>query len=118
MSLQLDSTRMTKSLLKIKAMEKNTVFAFTAPNGVEITGVVVDTLRNDVYQKEWLCYAQNKLFYYWCHSQNDYETGELCHCYSYGGIAVDYCVLPDYDAILEEYQHQLDMANDYADKTV
>ena len=99
-------------------MEKNDVFVFTAPNGAEVTGVVVDTLRNDKYQKWYLCYAQNRLFYYWCHSQEDYETGELCSCYSYGGIAVDYCILPDYDAILEKIQHQLDMANDCADKTI
>lgn len=99
-------------------MKKNDVFTFTAPNGVEVTGVVVDVLRDDKYQKWWLCYAQNRLFYYWCHLQEDYETSELDACYSYGGVAVDYAILPDYDRLLEDYFHQIDRANDFADKTL
>ena len=36
----------------------------------------------------------------------------------YGKVIVNYAILPDYDAMLEDYYHQIDMANDYADKTL
>jgi hypothetical protein len=36
----------------------------------------------------------------------------------YHEVIADYAVLPDYDAMLEDYYHQLDIANDYADKTL
>lgn len=97
-------------------MKKNQIFEFTDSNGVVVTAVVVDTLRNDENQEWLLCYTQNRLFYYWCHIQKDYETGELDYCYSYGGIAVKYCIIPELDRLLEDYQHQLDMADDYASK--
>ena len=84
-------------------MKRNDVFKFTAPNGVKVTGIVAAILRDDKYQKWWLCYAQNRLFNYWCHSQRDYETGELESTYSYGGVVVDYCIIPELDKILEAY---------------
>lgn len=54
-------------------MRKNDVFTFTAPNGVEVTAVVIDCLGTCGFEevedsKHWdekyLCYAQNRLFYY------------------------------------------------------
>ena len=35
---------------------------------------------------------------------------------SYGEIISDYVIIPEYDAMLESYQHQLDMADDYASR--
>jgi hypothetical protein len=124
-------------------MKKNDVFTFTAPNGEEVTGVVVDELSaHEVYATDriaitYLCYAQNRLFtliiekYYVDISEavieqyrsshpeakikNKYwEETERC----FGKVLADYAILPDYDDILENYQHQIDMANDYADKTL
>ena len=108
-------------------MKKNDVFTFTAPNGVEVTAVVVHVYetRNEWYsviQSDYLCYAQNRIFTYFeeVGRRNaftpDEETYILRACY--GKVLVDYAVLPDYDAMLEDYYHQIDMANDYADKTL
>ena len=109
-------------------MKKNDVFTFTAPNGVEVTAVVVDKLNStydeleDSMHVEYLCYAQNRLFTY--HEQigrkNPYtpEEEEYTIKGGFGRIVVDYCILSDYDAMLENYFHQQDMANEYADKTL
>ena len=86
-------------------MKKNEIFTFTAPNGVEVTGVVIHVVKPNIY----LCYAQNRLFEMW-------ESPEFG--LAYNGIIVDYCILPNYDAMLENYYHQQDKANDYADKTL
>jgi len=130
-------------------MKKNDVFTFTAPNGVEVTAVVIDYLGTHNYEevedsKHWdekyLCYAQNRLFYYtkWTQidkvidddfvpsndEENDWYYAIMYHSHevkttgSSQEILVDYCILPEYDSMLEDYQHQLDMANDYADKTL
>lgn len=101
-------------------MKKNDVFTFTAPNGEEVTAVVISSVSYEVdYFKaveRWLCYAQNRLFTY-------EESHSVCqddapHKFKYGEILVDYAILPDYDRMLEAYSHQLDTANDYADKTL
>lgn len=86
-------------------MEKNDIFTFTAPNGVEVKGIVINLLNAIGNEYTFLCYGQNKLFtikeyhdYY-----RDEETGALCEQYqnSPGELLVDYCILPDYDKILE-----------------
>jgi len=130
-------------------MKKNEIFTFTAPNGVEVTAVVIDCLGTCDFEevedsKSWgekyLCYAQNRLFYYteWtqidkvidddfvpsCDEENDwyyairYHSHEVKTTGSSQKILIDYCILPDYDDMLENYYHQHDMANDYADKTL
>ena len=81
-------------------MKKNDVFTFTAPNGAEVTAVVVAEINhkfNNTTQEEknsYLCYAQNRLFtikaVYTPTSINE----------EYGEIIVEYCILPDYDEIL------------------
>ena len=96
-------------------MRKHDVFTFTAPNGVEVTGVVVGTtgVQEDYFGRQFLnhvCYAQNRLFTY-----NEWIDIEKK---MFDEVLVDYAILPDYDELLEDYQHQLDMANDYADKTL
>lgn len=81
-------------------MKKNDVFTFTAPNGVEVTAVVIIEWPVDTP----IIYAQNRIAFFNCAENH------------IGGVLVDYAILPDYDRMLENYQHQLDMANDYADK--
>lgn len=94
-------------------MKKNDVFTFTAPNGVEVTGVAlyaVTLFDGEVYiGNKWFCYGQNRLF-----TLREFANGE----YMYDDLIVNYAVLPEYDEQLENYYHQLDMANDYADKTL
>jgi hypothetical protein len=60
----------------------------------------------------YLCYAQNRLFTIEAVYTPTFINEE------YGEVLVDYAILPDYDRMLEDYQHQIDMANDYADKTL
>jgi hypothetical protein len=84
-------------------MKKNDVFTFTAPNGVEGTGVVTAIISSTKYQTIALCYAQNRLFTFYEHIAYDIETGDAESDYSYGEILVDYAILPDYDALLDRY---------------
>lgn len=84
-------------------MKKNEIFTFTAPNGVEVTAVVVGTtgVQEDYFGRQFLnhvCYAQNRLFTY-------YEWIDI-EQKMYGEILVDYCILPDYDAVLEAEQQK------------
>ena len=91
-------------------MKKNDIFTFTASNGAEVTAVVIDKVpcTGGVMTDTLYCYSQNRIFTY-------IETGGL---HKYGEVIVDCAILPDYDRMLEDYQHQIDMANDYADKTL
>ena len=89
-------------------MKKNEIFTFTAPNGVEVTGVVTAIISRTKYQTVALCYAQNRLFTFYEHIAYDVESGEANYDYSYGEIIVDYAVLPDYDAMLEAEQQKFD----------
>jgi len=88
-------------------MNKNEIFTFTAPNGVEVTGVVLAIISSTKYQTVALCYAQNRLFTFYEYIAYDMETGDSESDYSYGKILVDYVVLPDYDAMLEAYSDHL-----------
>ena len=98
------------------------------------------TMNYQRWCDKYLCYAQNRLFYHtvWtevekvvdddfipsCDEENDWYYAILYHSHdvkttdSSQEILVDYCILPDYDAMLENYYHQQDKANDYADKTL
>lgn len=112
-------------------MKKNDIFTFTAPNGVEVTAVVIDCLGTCGFEevedsKHWdekyLCYAQNRLFYYteWTQidkvidddfvpssdEENDWHYAVRYHSHevkttgSSQEVMVDYCILPEYDAML------------------
>ena len=104
-------------------MKKNDIFTFITPNGEEVTAVVLAILRVYTTDKEktficvYLCYAQNRIFkvvsYY---GEIDGETKEWD--FSIESVIAENAMLPDYDRMLEDYQHQIDMANDYADKTL
>lgn len=106
-------------------MNKNDVFTFTTPNGVEVTGVVINLYDNAYYvQKESkvsadkmiLAYAQNRLVL--LKDDRLWLNGKYFGNLVQARILVDYCVIPELDEILENYWHQIDMANDYADKTL
>ena len=113
-------------------MKRNDIFTFTAPNGVEVTGIVIMKCGDahekgyEHYETPYLCYAQNRLFTVKevmeaIRDDLDIKRGTAgaeSLSYKYGEIIVEYCILPDYDRMLEDYQHQIDMANDYADKTL
>lgn len=84
-------------------MDKNTIFTFLSESNVEVIAVVVAVLTSDKYQSVYLCYAQNRLFTYCKHIQEDPETGESDEFYFYGERLVDYAILPDYDELLKKY---------------
>jgi len=82
-------------------MEKNHIFTFTAPNGVEVTAVVVDVVYNELNSAGHrsiitLCYAQNRLFTW----KEEFCCGEWALSSEYGKTVVDYCSLPSYDELL------------------
>lgn len=85
-------------------MKKNEIFTFTAPNGVEVTGIVLESIFQGSCKSTLICYAQNRIFTYIEEECLKFEaTAEWKKEYSYGEILVDYCILPDYDALLERY---------------
>ena len=98
-------------------MKKHGVFTFKAPNGVEVTGIVIMKC-GDVHEKgyghyetPYLCYAQNRLFTIkevMEATRDDLDikrgtAGAEFLSYEYGEIVVEYCVLPDYDEVLARY---------------
>ena len=98
-------------------MKKNEIFTFTAPNGVEVAAVVIYELSTDYREltdtivKVWLCYAQNRLFTYFEEIRRKNactpEEEESVIKTWYGTVIVDYCILPDFDAMLKAYSDHL-----------
>ena len=82
-------------------MKKNDVFTFTAPNGAEVTGVVV--LECPCYEdmeghwEQYIIYAQNRIAF-WNFNTDFPDRNRL------GGILIDYAILPDYDKMLEKIE--------------
>ena len=101
-------------------MKKNDVFTFTAPNGAEVAAVCLDVTHSyqcgeNTWYYEYLCYAQNKLFIgatYTVYEEDSYKELD----FTQERVVADFAILPDYDKALEAYQHQLDMADDYASR--
>ena len=54
------------------------------PNGIKVEAIVIKTIANSL-----LCYAQNRLF--------------LVYAYTLKSIIAEYCIMPEYDALLLEY---------------
>lgn len=85
-------------------MKRGDIFAFTAPNGVEVTAIVVDSIitkggkYGQLKNVTHICYAQNRLFYYF-ENQINYKDTE----FKYGKIICEYCILPDCDDMLDRY---------------
>jgi len=83
-------------------MKKNDVFTFTAPNGVEVQAVVLESVFQGTIRNTLICYAQNRIFTYIEESVMKFEgTAEWKKEYSYGEVIVDYAILPDYDELLK-----------------
>ena len=99
-------------------MKKNDVFTFTAPNGVEVTAVAIEQCGMS-YERTfglrivatWLCYGQNRLFTYFEEIRRKNactpEEEESVIKTWYGTVIVDYCILPDFDAMLKAYSDHL-----------
>ena len=64
---------MNKELIEIKM-----------PNGIKVEAIVIETIANS-----FLCYAQNRLF--------------LVYASTLERIIAEYCIIPEYDLILEYY---------------
>ena len=89
-------------------MKKNDIFTFTAPNGVEVTAIVVYVGISDYMftfrTTELICYSQNRLFTYMMKECRNFDEEKYDDpIYYYGKVIVDYAILPDYDAMLEAY---------------
>ena len=96
-------------------MRKDDVFTFTAPNGVEVIGVVVAIISRSKCQTVAMCYAQNRLFVFYKYNPKNWTIESLAYSKekdeeepgrSYvGETLVDYAILPEYDKILKNHQH-------------
>lgn len=110
-------------------MEPKEIFKFTA-NGAEVTGIVIKKLNTEFeqtlecrcWEEQYICYAQNRLFihkiwiqvkkeidpefkpscededdYFYClqHHSKDVETSGYSQ-----EILIEYCVIPEYDKLL------------------
>ena len=85
-------------------MKKNDIFTFTAPNNFEEeTGIVVSILSKDKSKTTFLCYGQHKLFTYYELQEDFNEIGQLERYFFYGETLVNNAILPDYDAIINQY---------------
>lgn len=81
-------------------MKKNDVFTFTAPNGAEVTGIVLSVLfvchrSGQVYYSEYLCYSQHSLIIVHEDKQSVLTIKE---------IIINHCIIPEYDDTLERYE--------------
>ena len=86
-------------------MKKHDIFTFTAPNGVEVTAVVLERIFQGSCKSTFICYAQNRIFTYIEELFMKFEgTAEWKKDYSYGEVLVDYAILPDYDELLKVHE--------------
>lgn len=51
------------------------------PNGIKVEAIVIETIAD-----YFVCYAQNRLF--------------LVYAYTLKSILIEYCIIPEYDALL------------------
>lgn len=84
-------------------MKKNDVFTFTALNGEEVAGIVVDILatwyeHGGLKEIVYLCYSQNRLF-----TWKEEFFGSARNKSLYGRAVAENVTLPDYDELLARY---------------
>ena len=95
-------------------MNKNDIFEFTAPNGIEVVAVCLDVTHSyqcgeGTFYYEYLCYAQNRLFIGSTYTVYD-ENGEKKELeFTQDRIVVEYCILPYYDEELKNYSPDQDV---------
>ena len=82
-------------------MKKNDVFTFTAPNGVEVTGVCLYPIFKGTAVTIYVCYAQNRLFTML--EESTMTDKGIEKTMKYHEVIVDYAILPDYDELLARY---------------
>ena len=83
-------------------MKKNDIFTFTAPNGVEVTGVCLYPIFKGTAVTIYVCYAQNRLFTMLEESTMTDKGVEKTM--KYHEVIADYAILPDYDSLLDNYK--------------
>lgn len=92
-------------------MEKNDIFTFTAPNGAEVTAVVINKYDSAYFVQEeskWkaskmiLAYAQNRLIL--LEDNRIWLNGKYFGNLVQARILVDYCVIPELDELLEKHE--------------
>ena len=83
-------------------MKKNDIFTFTAPNGVEVTGVCLYPIFKGTAVTTYVCYAQNRLFTML--EESTMTDKGMEKTMKYHEIIVDYAILPDYDTLLNNYK--------------
>lgn len=88
-------------------MDKGTVFSAKAPNGVEITAVVLRSYET-LYATINVCYSQNRLFEYveipiidFSGDEFGYTTKEIIDT-MFGDTIIDYVVIPELDEELSK----------------
>jgi hypothetical protein len=90
-------------------MDKGTVFSAKAPNGVEITAVVLRSYET-LYSTINVCYSQNRLFEYEEIPNVDYLENVIGYIIGtrtttdtrFGDTIIDYCVIPELDEKLSK----------------
>ena len=110
-------------------MEKGTIFQFTAPNGAEVTAVVlnVTTRIDDCSDRLFchhICYGQNRVFdYFITYNQvpvavdrdefgdDIIENQTVIEDSAFGEVLVDYCIIPGADDALEKYTTEQNTLN-------
>lgn len=97
-------------------MKKNDIFTFIAPNGEEVTAIVLDIIDRSwkyAYTNtlKYLCYAQNRLFT-GSNDVTDMTNDALAEeedrkykdsAFKQDEIIVNYVIIPDYDRLFARY---------------
>lgn len=79
-------------------MKKNDIFTFTAPNGVDVTGVCLYLIFKGAVRTMYVCYAQNRLFTML--EELIMTDRGIVKTTKYHELITDNAVLPDYDKLL------------------
>lgn len=93
--------------IKTKRLKAKEVFTFVTHNNVTINAICICLIDDDyipnlnLVDYTLLCYSQNRLFY--IHQRCDLAVNEyvIKDC---NQTLVDYCIIPEYDKMLAEYE--------------
>ena len=95
-------------------MKKNDIITFKAPNGVEVTAVIINRYDSAYYVQEEnkvkadkmvLAYAQNRLVL--LKDDRVWLNGKYFGNLVQARILVDYCIIPEYDKMLKNENETL-----------
>lgn len=99
-------------------MKQKDIFTCKTPIEVELTAIVVSVVWSTENVVKYLCYSNNMLFYYIEEKEYCYDNNETYWRGFYNNTVISNVFIPEYDKLLEEYQHQLDKANNHSNKEV